>query len=182
MFIVCLILFLILVPFNVILLFTRTLSRFRFINKFKPLLDAYQGPYKNKLYYWVGLQPFIRAVLFGISSLDRNAYFTISIISFGILGGLHGIARPFKSKYKGYQELILILNLQVLCTILLYGEDANNMMVVNVMIIMAAFQFALIITYHIITYVYGGMMRTWIQLSLSKLIKWVTGIHLQRKS
>ena len=41
LFIVCLILFLILVPFNVILLFTRTLSRFRFVNKFKPLLDAY---------------------------------------------------------------------------------------------------------------------------------------------
>ena len=51
LFIVCLILFLILVPFNVILLFTRTLSRFRFVNKFKPLLDAYQGPYKNKFYY-----------------------------------------------------------------------------------------------------------------------------------
>ena len=46
--IVCLILFLILVPFNVILLFTRALSRFRLINKFKPLLDAYQGPYNDK--------------------------------------------------------------------------------------------------------------------------------------
>ena len=55
LFIVCLILFIILVPFNVILLFTRALSRFRFINKFKPLLDAYQGPYKNKFYYWTGL-------------------------------------------------------------------------------------------------------------------------------
>ena len=47
LFIVCLILFLILLSFNVILLFNRTLSRFRFINKFKPLLDAYQGPYKD---------------------------------------------------------------------------------------------------------------------------------------
>ena len=37
LFIVCFTLFLILVPFNVILLFTRTLSRFRFVNKFKPL-------------------------------------------------------------------------------------------------------------------------------------------------
>ena len=41
---ICIILFLLLVPFNIILLFTRTLSRFQFINKFKPLLDAYQGP------------------------------------------------------------------------------------------------------------------------------------------
>ena len=72
LFIVCLILFLILVPFNVILLFTRTLSSFRFINKFKPLLDAYQGPYKIKFYYWTGLQFLMRAVFFGVSSLDRS--------------------------------------------------------------------------------------------------------------
>ena len=80
LFIVCLILFLILVPFNVILLFTRTLSRFRFINKFKPLLDTFQGPYNDKFYYWTGLQFLIRAVLFGISSLDKNLNLTVSII------------------------------------------------------------------------------------------------------
>ena len=111
LFIVCLILFLILVLFNVILLFTRTLSRFRFVNKFKPVLDAYQGPYKDKFYYWTGLQLTIRAVLFGISSLDRKTNIAISIIIFGMILGLHGMVRPFKIKYKNYQELILFLNL-----------------------------------------------------------------------
>ena len=90
MFIVYLILFLILVPFNVILLFTRTLSRFRFINKFKPLLDAYQGPYKDKLYYWTGLQLMIRVALFGVSTLSRNTNIAASIIVLSIIVGLHG--------------------------------------------------------------------------------------------
>ena len=100
LFIVCLILFLMLLPFNVILLFTRTLSIFRFVNKFKPLLDAYQvGPYKNKFYYWTGLQLLIRAILFGISSLDRKINITISIIIFCIMIGTHGIVQPFKIKY-----------------------------------------------------------------------------------
>ena len=111
LFIVCLILFLILVPLNVILLFTRTLSRFRFINKFKPLLDAYQGPYKNKFYYWTGLQLLIRVVFFGISSLDRNINIAISMILLSIIIGLHGVMRPFKIKYKNYQELLLFFNL-----------------------------------------------------------------------
>ena len=53
LFIMCVVLFLILVPFNIILLFARSLSRFTLITKFKPLLDAYQGPYKDKLYYWI---------------------------------------------------------------------------------------------------------------------------------
>ena len=47
LFITCLVLFLLLIPFNIILLFTRYLSQFRIINQFKPLLDAFQGSYKD---------------------------------------------------------------------------------------------------------------------------------------
>ena len=182
LFIVCLILFLILVPFNVILLFTRTLSRFRFINKFKPLLDAYQGPYKNKYYYWIGLQLLIRAVLFGISSLDRNINLTISIIFFCILGILHGVIRPYKIRYKNYQELVLILNLQVLYVISLYYQDTNNqtVTVATIMITIIAVQFIFIITYHIITYACGGVIRNKIQLSVNTLTGWIN--RLQKKS
>ena len=138
LFIVCLILFLILVPFNVILLFTRTLSKLKFINKFKPLLDAYQGPYKNKYYYWTGLQLLIRATLFGLSSLDRNINLILSGIFLGIFGGISGFIQPFKRKTKNILELILIFNLQGLCIISLHS---NNLTVVNIMIILAAVQF-----------------------------------------
>jgi len=55
LFVMCLGLFLILLPFNAILLFTKTLSKFKLVSKFKPLLDAYQGPYKLNFYYWTGL-------------------------------------------------------------------------------------------------------------------------------
>ena len=144
LFIVCLILFLILVPFNVILLFTRTLSKLKFINKFKPLLDAYQGPYKNKYYYWTGLQLLIRALLFGLSSLDRNINLILSGIFLGIFGGISGFIQPFKQKTKNILELILIFNLQGLCIISLHS---NNSTVVSIMIILAAVQFIFIITY-----------------------------------
>ena len=155
LFIVCLILFLILVPFNVILLFTRTLLRFRFINRFKPILDAYQGPYKDKFYYWTGLQLVVRAVLLAISSLDRNSNLTISIIIFGVLGGIHGIVQPLKSKIRNYQELLFIFYLQGLYTIALNSQDVINMTVVNRITITVMVQFCFIITYHIIVYVCG---------------------------
>ena len=177
LFVVCLILFLILVPFNIILLFTRALSRFRFINKFKPLLDAYQGPYKDKYYYWIGLQLLIRAMFFGISSSDRNISLTTSIILIGILGGIHGIIRPFKIMYKNYQELVLILNLQALYAISLYHLDGNNLTTITIMISMAAIQFTFIITYHMITYVCGGVIRNKIQLSINTFTGWITRLH-----
>ena len=71
LFTVCLFLFLVLLPFNIVLLFTRILSTFKFINHFKPLLDAFQGPYKDKFYNWTGIQLLLRAVFFGVASSSR---------------------------------------------------------------------------------------------------------------
>ena len=186
LFIVCLILFLILVPFNVILLFTRTLSRFRFINKFKPLLDAYQGPYKNKYYYWTGLQLLMRAVFFGISSLDRNINIVISILLLTAIIGLQGALQPFKVKYKNYQEMLLFFNLHGLYVSLLYSQLQGNASstVVNVAITLATVHFSFIIVYHMITYVYGGVIRNRIQLNINTLTGWITRLkdrtHTQR--
>ena len=174
LFIVCLILFLILVPFNVILLFTRTLSRFRFINKFKPLLDAYQGPYKNKFYYWTGLQLLMRAVFFGISSLDRNINIAISILLLSAIIGLHGMMQPLNVKYKNYQEMLLFFNLQGIYVSLLCSQDNANSTTINVAITLAAFHFSFIVMYHMITYVYGGVIRNRIQLSINRLTRWIT--------
>ena len=177
LFIVCLILFLILVPFNVILLFTRTLSRFRFINKFKPLLDAYQGPYKIKFYYWTGLQLGIRAVLFGISSLNRTINIAISIVIFGMIIGMHGLVQPFETKYKNYQEVVLFLNLQGLYVVSLHGQGYTSTTAVQVIITIAAVHFIFIITYHMITYVYGGVIRSKIQLGVNTFTGRVTRLH-----
>ena len=51
LFITCLVLFFLLIPFNITLLFTRYLLQFKIVNRFKPLLDAFQGSYKDKYYY-----------------------------------------------------------------------------------------------------------------------------------
>ena len=177
LFIMCLILFLILVPFNIILLFTRTLSRFRFINRFKPLLDAYQGPYKDNFYYWTGLQLLMRAVFFGISSLDRNINIAISILLLSVMIGLHGVMQPFKIKHKNYQELLLFFNLQGLYVILSYSQGIANSTAINIMIAVAAIHFGFIITYHIIVYVCGGVLRNKIWLSVNTFREWITRLH-----
>ena len=180
LFIACLILFLILVPFNVILLFTRTLSRFNFINKFKPLLDAYQGPYKIKFYYWTGLQLLIRALFFGTSSLDRNLNLTIGITLFSLIEGIQGPVKPFKSQFKNFQEQLFLMNITILYAFLLYNQKAINTMAVNIMILMAAIHFALIVAYHIITYVCSAVIKNKIKSSIDAIIKQIN--KLQRKS
>ena len=179
LFIVCLGLFLLLIPFNIILLFTRTLSRFNVINKFKPLLDAYQGPYKIKFYYWTGLQLVIRVAFFGMSSLDVNINLTAVVVMLSLFEGAQIICKPFKNKFKNYQELFLIINLLLLYTFTLSSQGDVNMIAINIMIAMAVLHFSLIIMYHIITYMCGGVISERLQSGINVCIR---AIKLKQKS
>ena len=105
---------------------------------------------------------------------------TISIILLGILAGMHGMIRPFKMMCKNYQELVFILNLQALYAISLYYQDDSTLTIVTIMISMAAIQFTFIITYHMITYACGGVIRNKILLSINGFTGWIT--RLQKKS
>ena len=176
LFITCLALFSIMILFNIILIFTRFFMRFRLVNKFKPLIDAYQGAYKDNCYYWIGMQLVIRAVFLGLSSLDRTMNLTIEIILISILTGVHGLLRPFKSKYKNYQEHFWLINLHMLHVL---AFSVTNMMYVNILISIAMLHFTIVIVYHVITYAWIGKVIHSIILSgcsviftlLSKLVK-----------
>ena len=116
----CLILLLVLLPFNILLLFSRKLSCFKFVSTLKPLLDAYFGPYKDKYSYWTGMQLAMRGVFFGLSVLDKNVSLISGIIILGILLCIHGIANPFKGKFTNTQESFVLLNLLAVYAITLH--------------------------------------------------------------
>ena len=182
LFIVCLILFLILVPFNVILLFTRTLSRFRFINRFKPLLDAYQGPYKISYYYYTGVQLLIRVVFFALSSLERNINLVLSAILLSIIIGIHGIISPLQNKVKNSQEMLYLINLQILFVVALYDQQVISPIVFNILFGIAAFHFVLIIMYHIFTYSCNNKIKATICSGITTLSGWMTACRIHSKS
>jgi len=170
LFIACLILFLLLLPFTIVLLCTKTLSRLKLVVKFKPLFDAYQGPYKLNYYYWIGVQLVIRIVFFGISSMERNTNLTVGVMLLGIIGAFHGVIQPFKVKYKNYQEMLFILNLQWMFSISLYTHNGSRF--VDALIAVAAIHFSAIVIYHIITYVHGGVIITKTSLYIARMLKW----------
>ena len=170
LFIVCLILFIILLPFNAILCFTKTAMRLKLVNHFKPLIDAYQGPYKYKYYYWAGLQLVIRAVFFGLSALDRNINLTVGIILLAVLIVIQSHLAPFKNNYKNLHETGFLFNLLVMYAL---SHDHYDI-AVSVMITMAALQFLLIIIHHIISNVCGGVIMHKLKIIISLSVKWIT--------
>lgn len=150
LFVVCLALFLALLIFNAVLLFTRKLFCFKYVSRFKPLLDAYLGPYKDRFYYWSGLQLILRSLFFGLSGLERNLNLMIGSLILGIMLALHGIIQPFKSKFKNVQELVMLLNLQGLYISSLYSS--SNTIAVRFLLVVAFTQFAAICILHVKKY------------------------------
>ena len=175
---VCLILFIILLMFNVVLLFPRTVSRWSFINYFKPLLDVYFGPYKPKYPYWTGLQLFIRSSFFGLSALTRNTSLSYGAILVIIVLCTHGILQPFKSRYKNFQESLVLLNLSVIYYIAaLYCDNVNRfhkLHIIRILIITVLVYFILFIFCHCVMLMYGDVIKRRAGKIKQLLIKMIT--------
>jgi len=73
---------------------------------------------------------------------------------------------------------MLILNLQVMYTISLYGREDVIGVLFNVMIAIAIVQFVIIVCYHIVTYMKVGVIRNKMKLKINKLSACVTNSHL----
>ena len=152
LFVTCLLLFLLLIPFNIILLFSRYLSRFRIINQFKPLLDTFHGPYKDMNYNWIAVNIILRSWFFALYGFASKLQLLIAATTLTVAASFHGYIRPNKNKVINIQELLLLLNLTILHTASNYCGSGIFSFVTNIMISLALFQFLTIVLYHFLTY------------------------------
>ena len=152
LFIACLVLFLLLIPFNVVLLFTRHLSIFRMINRFKPLLDAFQGSYKDKYYYWVAVNIMLRSLFFVLYGLKSKLRLLIATMILVVFATCHGYIRPNINKVVNIHELLLLINLTITYAVSYYSSNNIFSLVTNIMISLAFIQFSIIVLYHFLTY------------------------------
>ena len=134
LFTVCIVLFLIMLPFNIILLFARRLSHFKLVTKLKPLLDTYFSVYKDKAYYWTGLLLLIRLIVYILSTINKDTIFITTSILFAGLLCLHGIVQPFKSKFHNIQESLTIVNLLAVHVTILYKKTILGLEVPQVLL------------------------------------------------
>ena len=97
LFITCLLLFLILIPFNFVLLFTRYLAWFKIVCCFKPLLDAFQGSYKYKYYYWIAVNILVRNLFYVILVFTLELSLVVSALILITFTALNGYIQPNKN-------------------------------------------------------------------------------------
>ena len=152
---VCLLLFLFLLMVNALLLFTKPLMRFKVVHRFKPIIDAFQGPFKYQYYYWIGIQMLIRNVTVLFSVLSHNVLsITLNCIIIVIMAIIQGYIQPYKNKLINIQELLLLCNFSIMCILLIFnGNETMNIITVNVMVGLSFLNFLIILVYHVFTFV-----------------------------
>ena len=152
LFIICLLLFLFLVPFNITLLFVRSLSRFKIVNHFKPFLDAFQGSFKDKYHYWLGIQISLRSLFFVFYIFRTQIKLILSTIVLLCYSLSFGYIYPNKNKLVNIQELLLLLNLTIIYAVSYQSNTKIFSSFTNILAVVTFIQFCLIILYHILIY------------------------------
>ena len=152
LFITCLVLFLTLIPFNLALLFTRFLSQYRIINRFKPLLDAFQGSYKNKYYYWVAVNIIFRSMFFSFNAFQKKLRVFLVMVILVVFTAFYGYVCPSKNKAVNIQNLSLLVNLTIMHAVSLLNIDKIFSAVTNVLISLTFAQFSIIVLHHFLMY------------------------------
>ena len=156
------------IPYTIVLVFApclQSLARFKVFrwvdNKnFKPLLDAYQVPFKRRAKYWPGLMILVRLGLFtsfAVTAHFENTQINLMVIAttvICILTLMWLVGTVYKSFTINLAEAAFIFNLGVLSIWSLYGGSANisspnQYILTYTMVSIAMVKFALVIAYHI---------------------------------
>ena len=153
-FITCLALFLILIAFNITLIFTRHLSRFRIVNNFKPLLDALQGSYKDKYYYWVALNMLLRSSFFALYAFQIKVRLILANIILVIFTSYYGYLQPNKNKIVNFQELLILVNLTIMYSVSIQEDEKIFSIIINAMMSLAIVQFGITVLGHFFLYTF----------------------------
>ena len=122
--VVCLLVFFILIlPFNLLLLFTKFSYRLKFVAEYlKPYLDAYQAPFKNNCYYYFGIELLLRPLAFAVGNRILDSYKTVAIATLlcVILLLYTCIVKPFKSKVNTFIYVSYLFNTTCLVLLVVY--------------------------------------------------------------
>ena len=129
---------------------------FGWINQFKPLFDAYTGPYKDNHRYWTGLLLLVRIALFTVFSTNTSGDPAINLLAITVtIVCLFSYLALFAGVYKvcllNILEYSFLLNLIILSMGVLYATSVDNKPVYVVTQISVAISLCItliIIAYH----------------------------------
>ena len=124
-------------PVMLLLLFARKLQArsthpsLKWMNKLKPFLDAYQGPYKDKYRHWTGFMLLVQNLLFLAFALNMEGSpevncFVIAVTVLVLLWVWIYSKGVYKNRLRNALECFFLMNLGILSISSLYIRDEHK--------------------------------------------------------
>ena len=103
----------------------------RWVSRLKPLVDAYQGPYKDQFRYWTGLGLVVRLVLFAVFAGNALGdpqvnLFAICMTLFLMTIYCWNVGKVYKNWMLNTLESFFILNLGMFATATLFVKSSQT--------------------------------------------------------
>ena len=104
-----------LLPYTILVTFSYCFMRFKPVNKFfKPFIDAYGGPFKDKWRFWFGLRLWITLLLFTVDGIlqgkNPNTMLTIHRMIIIIFIPIQSLCHPFQNRLIGLVDLFFMVD------------------------------------------------------------------------
>lgn len=99
------------------------------INKLKPIMDAYHAPFKRKEYHWIGIFLLVRCVLFLTFAVNAAGNYGLNLlIVTSVTAGISFIkGRVYEKWYNDFLESSFLLNLCILSTATFYVQSEKSL-------------------------------------------------------
>ena len=114
------------IPFGVILTGIKYFSRFQIINKFKPLIDAYCAPFKDRYRFWFGSRLWVLLVHYILFAILRNnplEFLLCQAVILTLFTLVQAAIMPFRSKILNALDLFFMVNALLLTIVSLYTNS-----------------------------------------------------------
>ena len=155
LFAVCLLIFIVfLVPINVVLLFPTCCFKFKKVVYFKPFIDAFQAPYRDKVRYTIGIELLVRLIVCifnSINFIDYYQKFGANTAIFLLYFSYITLIQPYKDYYKTVLHWSFILNLGFILCLQIYRfsyiSESSYLVLLHIVVLAAYVEFAGIVIY-----------------------------------
>ena len=153
MIITSLVVFLLLLPYVLLLLFVKPLRHWTCANEYtRPILEAIHAPYKNGKQYWFVARILLLIIMYILYSIEPYAqviYIAIaSILFFFIIG--QAMFRPYKSNFINLLDCWLLFNLAFVYTTTWYLGHIEVTVYSNAAMLLFFITFFIVLVYHIL--------------------------------
>ena len=153
MVITSLVVFPLLLPYVLLLIFTKPLRHWRYVNEYtRPILEAIHAPYKNGKQYWFVARLLLLIMMYILYSIEPYAhtiYITIASALFFVIIG-QAMFRPYKSNFINLLDCWLLFNLVFIYTTTWYLGHMEVTVYSIITILLFFMTFFIILVYHIL--------------------------------